>query len=103
PVLSSERVSHRDSTAAGAPRRHSVAGGPLRAQVLARNEQENYAGFARCDERVAAVSLAGQRARVGKRGGARDGGGAGTRTAGSRFHAEGEKRYSAGRCPQPGR
>ena len=69
-----------------------AAGGPLCAQVFARDEQEDHARRAGRHERAAAVQLAGQCARTGECGRARHGGGAGARAARAGLHLEAEER-----------
>ena len=72
-----------------------AAGRSFRAQVLARDEQEDHARFARCHEPAAAVRLAGQRSRVGERRRARHGGGAGAGVARAGLHSQDRAMASA--------
>ena len=67
PVLSDQRDSSEAAGAAGAARRHSVAGRPLRREVRAADEEGPARDLGRGDGLPAQLRLARQRARAGER------------------------------------
>ena len=101
--LPAERLPHRAAAVAGAARRHSDPGEPLREQVLTADEQENHPGIARCDESAAATAVDRECPRTGECSRARDGGGSGAGDPGNRLCFQSATRYRTAAPKESGR